>query len=309
MARAGILLLGGPTASGKTALSLYAAHALDAEIINADSMQVYDGLAILSARPDTDELARAPHHLFGFVNPAERYSVGRWAEAALETIAQIRRRGRRIIVAGGTGLYFKALTEGLAPAPAIPPAIREQTQQLAETGLAALRAEAERLDPEAAARIKTGDAQRLIRLIELVRASGEPLRAIHARTAPLIAPDSWTGVAILPPRGGLYARIEARFGAMMACGALDEARALAARNLAADLPAMKAVGLPPLLAHLDGQLTLDEAKEQARRDTRRYAKRQYTWFSNQHPDWDRIETLDPAAARAALDVILQRAFD
>ncbi|TRO95226.1 tRNA (adenosine(37)-N6)-dimethylallyltransferase MiaA [Glycocaulis profundi] len=303
-----ILLLAGPTASGKTALSLHAAGRLDGEIVNADSMQVYGGLYILSARPGADETGGAPHHLFGHADMAERHSTGRWAQAALAAIADITSRGRRAILVGGTGLYFKALTEGLAPAPDIPADLRERTLRLAGEGLAALRAEAERLDPEAASAIAQGDTQRLIRLIELVSAAGKPLAEIHAATEPLIAPDRWRGVVIQPPREGLYPRIEARFDQMMAAGALDEARAIAARGLDPALPAMKAVGLPPLLAHLRGEIALDEAVALAKRDTRRYAKRQYTWFSNQHPGWDRIETLDPAQARAGLDAIIDRQF-
>jgi tRNA dimethylallyltransferase len=303
-----ILLLAGPTASGKTALSLHAARRLDGEIVNADSMQVYDGLTILSARPGTDQMGGVPHHLFGHADPGERYSTGLWTQAALAAIADITGRGRRAILVGGTGLYFKALTEGLAPAPDIPAELRERTLRLADEGQAALRAEAEMLDPEAASAIAHGDTQRLIRLIELVTAAGKPLAEIHAATEPLIAPDRWRGVVIQPPREGLYPRIEARFDAMMQAGALDEARAFAERNLDTALPAMKAVGLPPLLSHLRGEITLDEAVALAKRDTRRYAKRQYTWFSNQHPGWDRIETLDPAKACAGLDAIIDRQF-
>lgn len=304
-----ILLIAGPTASGKTALSLHAARALDAEIVNADSMQVYDGLRLLSARPGPGEMARAPHHLFGHADPSQRHSTGRWSREALAVFDRIRARGRRIVLAGGTGLYFKALTEGLAPAPDIPEPIRAQTLALAGRGEGALRAEAARLDPEAAAAIKSGDRQRLIRLVELVRTTGRTLGEIHAETRPLIDPDAWTGVVVQPEREGLYARIEARFDRMMADGALDEARAFAARGLDPDLPAMKAVGLPPLLSHLRGETALDEAVALAKRDSRRYAKRQYTWFSNQHPDWPRIKTLDPDAARAQLGAIIAERFD
>ncbi|WP_199200471.1 tRNA (adenosine(37)-N6)-dimethylallyltransferase MiaA [Alkalicaulis satelles] len=305
-----MLLLGGPTASGKTALALHAARRLNAEIINADSMQVYDGLAVLTARPSAEELAAAPHHLFGVIDPSERCSAGRWARLALEVIGDIRSRGRRIILAGGTGLYFKALLDGLAPVPDIPADIAADVQALAdEGGLEALRAGAEALDPEGAARVKPGDRQRLMRLIAVARTAGRPLSELQADTRPLIDPARVLGVAILPDRAALYARIEARFDAMMAAGALDEARALAARGLAADLPAMKAVGLPPLLDHLGGQVSLDAAIETAKRDSRRYAKRQYTWFSNQHPDWARITRLDLEGARAELDALLEAGFE
>ncbi|MCC5996894.1 MAG: tRNA (adenosine(37)-N6)-dimethylallyltransferase MiaA [Oceanicaulis sp.] len=303
-------MLGGPTASGKTALSLHAARRLGAEIINADSMQVYDGLSILTARPSAHELDAAPHHLFGVIDPSRRCSAGRWARMALEVIEDIRSRGRRVILAGGTGLYFKVMLDGLAPAPDIPPDIAAEVQALADAGgLDALRERAEALDPDGAARVKHGDRQRLMRLIAVARAAGRPLSELQAETRPLIDPGAVAGVAILPAREGLYARIEARFDAMMAGGALDEARALAARELDPDLPAMKAVGLPPLLEHLAGRCSLDASIETAKRDTRRYAKRQYTWFSNQHPGWARITRLDPDGARAELDAILDAAFE
>lgn len=179
----------------------------------------------------------------------------------------------------------------------------------ASGGVEALRSEAERIDPAGAARVKAGDRQRLMRLIVVARACGRPLSELQADTSPLIDPSSALGVAILPDRAALYARIEARFDAMIEGGALDEARLLAARKLASDLPAMKAVGLPPLLEHLAGRITLEEAVEIAKRDSRRYAKRQFTWFYNQHPDWARITSLDPVEACAELDAILTAHFE
>lgn len=307
--RPDILLLAGPTASGKTALSLAAARALDAEIVNADSMQVYDRLAILSARPGPEEMEDVPHHLFGVIDPSVRCSVGRWAQLALETIDQLRARGKRAVFVGGTGLYFKALTEGLAPAPDIPSAIRAAvTADLERFGLEALRAEALQHDPSGAAGIEPGDRQRLQRIVEIGRATGRALSEIQAATVPLIAPDAWRALVISPPRAALYARIEQRFDAMMKAGALDEARSIAALELSPDLPAMKAVGLPSLLAYLRGELALDEAVEIAKRDSRRYAKRQFTWFSNQHPGWPRIESLDHEAQRAELAAFLSGEF-
>lgn len=304
-----ILFLAGPTASGKTALSLHAARALGAEIVNADSMQVYDRLSILSARPTPQEMEDVPHHLFGVIDPARRCSVGEWTRLALEVLAGLRARGRRAVFVGGTGLYFKALTQGLAPAPGIPPAIREAVRRDLEAGgLEALRAEAQRHDPAGAAGIQPGDRQRLQRIVEVGRATGRALSELHAATEPLIDPQSWRGIVISPPREALYERIERRFDRMMEAGALDEARAIAALGLDPDLPAMKAVGLPALLAHLKGEISLDEAVEIAKRDTRRYAKRQFTWFSNQHPGWPRIEGLDPAAQRAELSSHLTGEF-
>lgn len=296
-----ILFLAGPTATGKTALAVSAAQRLNGEIVNADSMQIYAGLDILSAQPSPAEKAGAPHHLFGVIDAAQRCSVGRWSRLALAAIEAIEARRRTPILVGGTGLYFKALVEGLAPAPDIPEAISNDIDALfQEGGLAALRSEAQTLDPEAAARIGTGDRQRLMRVIAVARAAGQTLSQLQASTRPLINPDRVKGIVLLPDRAALYARIEARFDQMIAAGALEEARALMERGLAPDLPAMKAVGLPPLLAHLRGEHDLSSAVETAKRDSRRYAKRQYTWFSNQHPGWARVTSLDPDAQRREL---------
>ncbi|MCR9128583.1 MAG: tRNA (adenosine(37)-N6)-dimethylallyltransferase MiaA [Alphaproteobacteria bacterium] len=304
-----LLLLGGPTASGKTALALHAAERLNGEIVNADSMQVYAGLDLIAAQPSAAEKAAAPHHLFASLEPSERCSAGRWSRLALEKIAEIEARGRTPILVGGTGLYFKALLDGLAPAPDIPDAVQRAVQALFDSGgLSALRTEAERLDPDAAARIAAGDRQRLMRVVSVARATGRTLSELQKDTRPLIDPGTACGVAITPPREALYARIEARFDQMIAAGALEEARALAARDLDPSLPALKAVGLPPLLAHLAGETSLEEAIETAKRDSRRYAKRQFTWFSNQHPGWARITSLDPDEQRGELDRILSEAF-
>lgn len=304
-----LLLLAGPTASGKTALSLHAAKRLDGEIVNADSMQVYEGLPILSAQPSAEECAAAPHHLFGVINPAARCSVGRWAMMALEVIAEIQHRGRMPILVGGTGLYFKALLEGLAPVPEIPEAVLQAVEALYETGgLGALRQEAERLDPAASARIAEGDRQRLMRVVAVARSAGRPLSELQADTKPMLDPTGVVGLVIQPDRETLYARIEQRFDAMLAAGALKEARAVGERGLGEALPAMKAVGLPPLLSHLAGAMSLEEAVRVAKRDSRRYAKRQYTWFSNQHGDWPRISALDPAQQRRELDALLDTTF-
>lgn len=299
------LLIAGPTAAGKTALAIAAAERLDGEIVNADSMQIYDGLHLITARPSPEEAARIPHHLFGVADPGERWSAGRWAEAALAACADIRARGRTPILAGGTGLYFHTLTVGLAPVPEIGPVARARAAALVDAGgMEALRDEARRLDPVAEARIEQGDRQRLLRVVEVGLETGRALSDFQVDTQPLLPPGSWRGIVIEPDRAALYDRIDRRFDGMMQAGALAEVEAFAARNLDPDLPAMKALGVPPLIAHLRGELDLDTAIETAKRDSRRYAKRQLTWFRNQTASWPRIVSLDPAAAQAELAGIL-----
>jgi len=295
------LLIAGPTAAGKTALAIAAARRLGGEIVNADSMQIYDGLHLVTARPSRAETAQVPHHLFGVADPGERWSVGRWAGAALSAMQDIRARGRVSVLVGGTGLYFNALTVGLAPVPEIGTEARRRAAALLDgEDLTALRAEAVRLDPAAAARIEPADRQRLLRVVEVGYETGQPLTHFHADTTPLLAPGSWSGLVIEPDREALYARIDARFDRMMADGALDEVRAFMARDVDPDLPAMKALGVPPLIAHLRGACDLGTAVETAKRDSRRYAKRQMTWFRNQTGSWPRITSLDPAAAQDEL---------
>lgn len=281
-----VILIAGPTASGKSALALALAEEIGAEIVNADALQVYRDLRILSARPTAAEQARAPHHLFGHVDGAVRYSVGGWARDAAAALSSIAARGRPAIVVGGTGLYFRALIDGLSEAPDISPAVRQEAEaRLTAIGLSAFRAEVVAADP-AMARLKPGDRQRHIRAWEVRRATGRPLSAFQTRGAPII-PDPSARIVLEPPRDALYRAIEARFDAMMAEGGVDEARALAARTLDPALPVMKAVGVPELLDHLAGGRSLDEAVRLAKQSSRRFAKRQMTWFRNQTPDWPR----------------------
>ena len=301
------LLIAGPTAAGKTALALEAAERLDGEIINADSMQIYAGLHLITARPDENEVSRAPHHLFGCVDPSTRWSVGEWSAAALDLIKDIKSRGRTPILVGGTGLYFHALTVGLAPVPEIDEASRQRVEALTEqSGMEALRAEAERLDPVSAAKIKPADRQRLQRVVEVGYATGEALSSFHGETRPLLAEPDWTGIVIEPDRSALYARIERRFDLMLEAGALDEVADFGRRNLDPMLPAMKALGVPPLLAHLRKEMLLEDAVLLSKRDSRRYAKRQLTWFRNQCANWSRITSMDPGEAREQLSQILDR---
>ena len=280
-----IVLIAGPTASGKSALALSLAKRTGGEIVNADALQLYADLRVLSARPSADEEAQAPHHLFGVADAADGWSVGRWTRAALPAIDSILARDRTAIVVGGTGLYFNALTKGIADIPAVP---QTAAADLAATGEFALRERLAKLDPGAAARIAPGDLQRLGRALAVAETTGKSLTDWQAQTHPLLRPGTWRGVVVEPPRDVLYARCDARLAAMVEAGAVDEVRALTARNLSPTLPAMKAVGLRELAAHLAGETSLAQALAAAQQSTRNYAKRQMTWFRNQQPDWPRI---------------------
>jgi tRNA dimethylallyltransferase len=288
-----IWLIAGPTASGKSALALRLAAATGAEIVNADALQLYGGLRILTARPSPEEEAQAPHHLFGTVDAADGWSVGRWLRAALEILAAIAARGASAIVVGGTGLYFSALTQGLAEIPPIPPQARQEAEAaLDDLGEAGFRTQLAEADPAAIARIAPGDRQRLVRAWEVFAVTGTSLTDWQATGAPALALDAWRGVALEPPREVLYARCDARLAAMVQDGALAEVEALMARGLDPALPAMKAVGVRELAAYLRGEVGLAEALEAAQRETRRYAKRQLTWMRGQMADWPRITAAD-----------------
>ena len=283
-----ITLIGGPTASGKSALALQRAESTGAEIVNADSMQVYADLRVLTARPDAADEARAPHHLYGLADGAEAWSVGRWLREAMAVLDGIRERGREAIVVGGTGLYFRALTQGLAEMPAAPPTSRDAAAEaFARLGEAAFRAELAGVDPAAAQRIAPGDRQRLLRAWAVHAATGRALSDWQAETRPPIPREAWRALVLEPPRARLYARCDARVPEMVAAGALEEARGLLARGLDPELPVMKAVGVREFAACLAGERTLEAAIDAVRQETRRYAKRQLTWFRNQTPDWPR----------------------
>ena len=274
---------------------------MDGEIVNADSMQVYRDLATLTARPTPEDEARAPHHLFGFVDGAEPWSVGRWLRATQARLAEIAARGRTAIVVGGTGLYFLALTRGLADIPQIDDIVRARARDLVRTeGEAGARRALQAADPRSAAEIAPADGLRLARALEVVWATGRPIGDWRAQTRPTLAPGAYRAAALDPPRDALYARCDARLGAMLAAGALDEVATLVARGLDPELPVMKALGVRPLARHLAGELDLAEALDVAQRETRRYAKRQATWFRHQSADWPRIAELGPEAQWAAL---------
>jgi tRNA dimethylallyltransferase len=289
-----IWLIAGPTASGKSALALRLAEAVVGEIINADSMQLYADLRVLTARPPPAETARAPHHLFGVADAADGWSVGRWLRAATEVLDQILGRGRDAVVVGGTGLYFRALTQGLAEIPPVPAEARRQAEaDFERMGEAAFRARLATADPAAAARIAPGDRQRLARAWEVHAATGTPLSDWQSASEPALSPGTWRAVALDPPRAALYARCDARLAAMVEAGALEEVAALVARDLDPTLPAMKAVGVREFAAQVAGEATPAEALAAAQRETRRYAKRQATWMRGQMADWPRIDALEP----------------
>jgi tRNA dimethylallyltransferase len=295
----------GPTASGKSALALALAERIGGEIVNADSMQVYRDFRVLTARPAPEEEAQAPHRLYGHVDGADLYSVGRWLGDALAAIEAIRARGRTPILVGGTGLYFKALTQGLAEIPAPDPELRARLRgRAAREGAPALHAELARRDPVTAARLEPNDAPRILRALEVLETTGESISALQANTQPALARAQWVGLVLTPDREALYAAINARFEAMLAHGALDEVRAFAARGLDPALPAMKAHGAPALMAHLRGEISLEAATAIGMRDTRRYAKRQFTWIAGQMPDWPRVAAPElEARTEAALRLL------
>ena len=271
----------GPTASGKSALSLALAERFGGEIISVDSAQIYRGMDIGTAKPDAATRARVPHHLIDVIDPTEAYSAARFAREALATIAAIRGRGRVPIVAGGTMLYFKALSEGLSALPGADPAVRaELDARAAREGWPALHAELARVDPVTAARLEPGDSQRIQRALEVWQLAGEPLSSLQGhreRGAPL-GPARW--VALVPSdRARLHEAIALRFDAMLADGLIDELRALRRRyRLTADLPSMRCVGYRQAWAHLEGQIDAATLRERGIAATRQLAKRQFTWL-------------------------------
>jgi tRNA dimethylallyltransferase len=289
------VLIAGPTASGKSAVALALAEKLGGVVINADAMQVYGDLCVITARPTEAEERRAPHHLYGHVDAAENYSVGRWLADVGPVLAQAWQAGQVAIVVGGTGLYFKALTRGLAAVPPVPAAVRAAVRaRMAREGAQALRAELARRDPVTAARLQPNDRPRIARALEVVEATGRSLSDWHREgLPPLIDAAQAIKVFLAPERAELYRRIDARFSTMLEQGALEEVRALDARRLDPALPAVKAHGVPWLRRHLNGEISLDKAAQGARQDTRRYAKRQFTWFRHQLPDWTWTGTADP----------------
>jgi tRNA dimethylallyltransferase len=281
-----VTLIAGPTASGKSALALNLARETGALIINADSQQLYADLRVLTARPSPEDEAQADHRLYGVADAADAWSVGKWSRATLNLLDIARADGRPAILVGGTGLYFTAMTRGLADIPPVPQSVRDAAEaDYMAQGEAAFRARLAEIDAEAARSIEQGDRQRLVRAMSVHSASGRALSDWKADTRPLLTPGSWRGRVIEPDRADLYANCDRRVDVMMENGALDEVRALTARNLSPALPAMKAVGVRELAAYLAGEIGRDEAIDALKQATRNYAKRQLTWFRNQTTTW------------------------
>lgn len=287
------ILIHGPTASGKSALSVALAKRLGGEVINADSMQVYRDLRVISARPAAAEMGGVEHHLFGHIAASERYSTGKWLEDVKPVIAKVQRRGKVPIIIGGTGLYHLALIDGLSEIPPVPEDIRSDVNEIFKAGgVHALREKLEHVDRETAERLGEGDKQRLSRALEVWLATGKSISSFQGKKGrPILGEGEWLGVALTPTRSRLYARIDRRFEGMLMEGAMEEARGLAGQGLPDDLPAMKAHGIPWLIAYLRGEMSAESAAENAKRDTRRYAKRQFTWIGRQFPFWPRIPSL------------------
>lgn len=286
------ILIAGPTASGKSALALALAERLGGTVINADAMQVYRELRVLTARPSAADEARVPHRLYGHVPGAEAYSAARFAAEAAAAIAEAEAAGRVPIVVGGTGLYFRALTEGLSPIPPVPEEIRTRWRRRAEAeGAAALHALLKERDPEMAARLRPTDPQRLVRALEVLEATGVSLARWQEQPGvAAVRVTAGRALVVAPEREELRRRIEARFDAMLAAGAVEEVRALLQLGLAPDLPVMRALGVAPLADLLAGRRSPADAAEAAKAETRQYAKRQLTWLRRNMITWRTVDT-------------------
>lgn len=285
------ILIAGPTASGKSELALKFAREHGGVVINADSQQIFRDWQILTARPSPADMAEIPHRLYGHVALDQSYSTGHWLREVIVELEACRVAGQRPIIAGGTGLYFKALTAGLAPIPPTPPDVRAAAEALLEEiGLTGLVARLRERDPATATAIDLANPMRVLRAWEVLETTGTGFAAWQARTAPPTLPlDQCMALVVAPERETLYAACDARFDQMLAQGALAEAATVKAMNLPPAAPGLKALGAPELFAHLDGEFTLQEAAARAKTATRHYAKRQLTWMRNQMADWRRVD--------------------
>jgi tRNA dimethylallyltransferase len=287
--RVDAVLIAGPTASGKSAAALALAQELGGAIINADSMQVYAELRVLTARPTPEDESRVPHFLYGHVRASERYSAGRYLDEAGHALRQARERGRLPIFVGGTGLYFGVLTEGLSPIPPVPTAVRTEVRRRFETlGRDAFFADLLKRDEATAAKLRPSDTQRLLRAAAVLQATGRPLSAWQdSRGRSVLAELRALRFVFSPPREALLKRIDARLRAMPERDVLDEVRALV--GLDPSLPAAKALGVSQFGRHLSGEISFSEALAEVQVATRQYAKRQQTWFRNRMKDWKWVE--------------------
>lgn len=285
------ILITGPTASGKSALAVRLAQAHGGVVVNADSMQVYDTLRVLTARPSEADMDGVPHRLYGHVPAGHSYSTGEWLREVTVLLDQLRAEGRVPVIVGGTGLYFKALTGGLSEMPDVPEEIRSSLRaRLQADGPGPLHARLAEVDPEAAVVLKPEDGQRIVRALEIFEASGRSIRSFQAmRGATVVEPDRALKMIVTPDRDELRRRIDRRFETMLDQGAVEEVERLLERELSADLPAMKAIGVPQIAAMLRGEMDRRGVIETASAATRQYAKRQMTWFRNQLDEsWERV---------------------
>lgn len=286
-----IICIAGPTASGKSAWAIQIAKSFGGEIINTDALQVYSELNIISARPSRSEILSVPHHLFGHVDSNFRYSVGNWISEVESLIVDTLARGKSPILTGGTGLYFKSLIEGIAKIPSIPSDVILETNKFQEqNGVEGLRNLAEKLDPKAASRVLGKDPHRLMRIINVYKVTNKPISFWHENTKPVVPRIFCHCAVLLPERQKLYDAINNRFDLMMKKGLLNEAERIFTKNIDPSLPIMKAIGLREFFPYFSGDISLDEAVDLAKRNSRRFAKRQFTWFRGQLKNWNEIKT-------------------
>ncbi len=285
------ILITGPTASGKSALAVRLARDHGGVVVNADSMQVYDTLRVLTARPSEDDMGGVPHRLYGHVPAGHSYSTGEWLREVTVLVDELRAEGRVPVIVGGTGLYFKALTGGLSEMPDVPDAIRSRLRaRLQAEGPGPLHARLAECDPETAAVLKPEDGQRIVRALEIFEATGRSIRGFQAAPGTMVVdPDRALKMVVMPERDELRRRIDRRFETMLDQGAIEEVERLLAQDLSPDLPAMKAIGVPQIAAMLRAEIDRRGVIETASAATRQYAKRQMTWFRNQLDErWERV---------------------
>jgi tRNA dimethylallyltransferase len=285
------ILITGPTASGKSALAVELAKEHGGVVINADSMQVYDTLRVLTARPSEEDMDGVPHHLYGHVPAAQAYSTGSWLRDVTVLLPRIHAEGKMPVFVGGTGLYFKALTGGLSEMPVIPEEIRQRLRaRLLEEGPEGLYAELAKVDPAMVESLNIQDGQRIVRALEVFEATGQSIAEFQGQAGPVVVnPDRARKIVVLPDRAVLHQRINGRFEKMLEQGAEDEVRALLALDLPPEMPVMKAIGVSQIAAMLRGEMTRAEVIERGAAATRQYAKRQMTWFRNQMDEsWERL---------------------